>query len=131
MAFTLLGRGNGYRVHRDYLNGEVDMGPVMATAHRVKMTESPELQERYPGKFVADVTTVFRNGTSEHVFVEDPIGTDKNPMAEEDQDQKFMDLTTDVLGGERAQALLTTLRKMDPRTKAADLMAMCARTPDA
>ena len=31
-----------------------------------------------------------------------------------------------VLGEERAHALLTALRKMDPRAKAADVMAMCA-----
>ncbi|MGC4250808.1 MAG: MmgE/PrpD family protein [Sphingobium sp.] len=124
-AFTLLGKGNGYRVHRDYLNGDVDMGPVMEVARTIQITEEPELRDRYPGKFVADVTTVFRDGTSEHVFVEDPIGTTRNPMPEDEQDAKFMELTTEVLGEERARKLLATLRTMDPKLKAADLMAMC------
>lgn len=125
VAFALLGKGNGYRVHRDYLNGKVDMEPVMAMARTIKIALAPELEQRYPGKFVADVTVSFRDGTSEHVFVEDPIGTLANPMPEQEQDAKFMELTTDVLGTERAHALLATLRKMDPRTKAADLMGMC------
>lgn len=125
VAFALLSKGNGYRVHRDYLNGKVDMEPVMAMARSVKIALAPELEQRYPGKFVADVTVCFRDGTSEHVFVEDPIGTLANPMPEHEQDAKFMELTTDVLGAERAYALLATLRKMDPRTKAADLMGMC------
>lgn len=125
VAFALLGKGNGYRVHRDYLNGRVDMEPVMAMARALKIALAPELEQRYPGKFVADVTVSFRDGTSERVFVEDPIGTLANPMPEHEQDAKFMELTTDVLGAERAYALLATLRKMDPRTKAADLMGMC------
>ncbi|MBC8745977.1 2-methylcitrate dehydratase PrpD [Paraburkholderia sp. WC7.3g] len=126
MAFAMLGKGNGYRVHRDYLNGKIDMSPVMAAARGIKITEAPELEQQYPGKFVAEVTVTFRDGKSEHVFVEDPIGTLVNPMSEQQQDAKFMELTTDVLGDARAKALLTTLKEMDPRTKAADLMAMCA-----
>jgi 2-methylcitrate dehydratase PrpD len=126
MAFALLGKGNGYRVHRDYLKGDIDMTPVFAAARRIKIAEAPELETRYPGKFVADVTVSFRDGHSEHVFVEDPIGTLANPMSESQQDAKFFELTADVLGEQRAHVLLSTLRDMDRRTKAADLMAMCA-----
>ena len=36
-----------------------------------------------------------------------------------------MELTTDVLGNARSQALLATLRTLDPRMKAAELMAQC------
>lgn len=126
-AFTLLGLGNGYRVHRDYLAGKVDMAPVMAMARDIRISEAPELEQNYPGKFVADVTVTFRDGSSQQVFVEDPIGTDKNPMPEGEQDAKFMELTTDVLGTARARELLAALRAMDPRMKAADLMALCAR----
>ncbi|MGQ7937630.1 MmgE/PrpD family protein [Paraburkholderia sp. D1E] len=125
MAFALLGKGNGYRSHRDYLNGNVDMGPVLAAARGIEITEAPELETGYPGKFVADVTVEFRDGKSEHVFVEDPIGTLANPMSEREQDAKFMELTVDVLGDDRARALLAALRKLDPRLQAADLMAMC------
>ena len=63
MAFALLGLGNGYRVHRDYMDGKVDMTPVMATARHIKITEAPELEQRYPGKFVADVTVSFHDGS--------------------------------------------------------------------
>jgi 2-methylcitrate dehydratase PrpD len=125
-AYALLGLGNGYRVHRDYLAGKVDMEPVVALARRITITAAPELEQRYPGKFVADVTVDFRDGTSERVFVEDPIGTTVNPMSESEQDAKFMELTTDVLGGDRAQSLLATLRRMDPRGSAARLMELCA-----
>lgn len=125
MAFTLRGLGNGYRVHRDYLAGKVDMGPVMATARDIEIVEAPDLEQRYPGKFVADVTVAFRDGTSRQVFVEDPIGTTANPMPEAEQEAKFMELTGDVLGREPAQELLRALKTMDPRTRVADVMALC------
>jgi hypothetical protein len=50
-------------------------------------------------------------------------------MPEAEQDAKFMELTTDVLGAERAQKLLATLRAMDPRTKAADITALFVPAP--
>lgn len=56
MAFTLLGYGNGYRVHHDYLEGKIDMNNVIATAHRFEIVVTPELDDQYPGKFVAEVT---------------------------------------------------------------------------
>lgn len=124
-AFTLLNMGNGYLVHRNYLDGKFDMAPVIELARRIRITEMPELEKNYPGKFVADVTVSFQDGSSEHVFVEDPIGTDLNPMPEADQDAKFMELTLDMLGRERATALLTTLRQLDPQMKAQALTAMC------
>ncbi|WP_321801866.1 MmgE/PrpD family protein [Caballeronia sp. J97] len=125
-AFTLLGNGNGYPIHRDYLAGKVDMAPVIDMARSIRITEEPALERDYPGKFVADVTVTFKDGSSEHVFVEDPIGTDKNSMPEHEQDAKFMELTGDVLGEGRARKLLAALREMNPAMKAAELTAMCS-----
>lgn len=128
-AFALLGMGNGYRVHRDYLAGRVDMAPVVAMARSIRISEEPALEKDHPGKFVADVTVRFQDGHSEHVFVGDPIGTDTNPMPEPAQDAKFMELTEGVLGDARAGRLLAALRALDPRTRAADLMALCVPSP--
>lgn len=126
VALALHGKGNGYRIHKDYLAGQLDMAPLMETARLVKITPMPELDKGYPGKFVADVTLSLRDGSTEHVFVEDPIGTLANPMSLEVQDQKFLELTTDVLGEQRANQLLAALHAMDPQMPARDLMLMCA-----
>jgi 2-methylcitrate dehydratase PrpD len=125
-AFTLLGKGNGYAVHRDYLAGQVDMEPVIAMARSIRITEDPALEQQYPGRFVADATVTFKDGRSEHVFVENPIGTDRNPMPEDEQDAKFMELTADTLGAARARKLLAMLRALNPAMKAADLTDMWA-----
>jgi 2-methylcitrate dehydratase PrpD len=121
VSFALNGLGNGFKVHRDYMQGKVDMESVLATARRVRITEAPELDQRYAGKYVADVTIVFQDGTSEHVFVEEPTGSVANPMSEAAQDAKFMELTSDVLGQARAERLLASLRKLDPRMRVSQL----------
>lgn len=125
-AFTLLGKGNGYRIHRDYLAGKVDITPVIAMARSIRITEEPALEKAYPGKFVADVTVNFKDGTAEHVFVKDPIGSDTNPMPEDEQDAKFMELTAEVLGNAQARKLLAALRAIVPTLKASELTKMCA-----
>jgi 2-methylcitrate dehydratase PrpD len=125
-AFALLGKGNGYAIHRDYLAGEIDIAPVIEMARSIRITEAPALEKQYPGKFVADVTVTFKDGSAEHVLVDDPIGTDTHPMSEHEQDQKFMELTVDVLGATQASKLLSTLREMVPTMKATDLMRLCA-----
>lgn len=125
-AFALLGLGNGYLVHRDYLAGRLDLAPVIELARTIRIIEAPELEQRYPGKFVADVTITFRDGNTQRVFVGDPIGTDSNPMPDGEQDAKFMELTRDILGVERGQALLATLRRLDPRLPVTELTALCA-----
>ncbi|MFD1559467.1 MmgE/PrpD family protein [Paraburkholderia silviterrae] len=125
-AFTLLGKGNGFRVHHDYLQGKVDMEPVIAMARSIRITEEPALEKQYPGRFVADVTVTFKDGRSEHVFVENPIGTDRNPMPEQEQDAKFMELTAETLGLARAQKLLVALRGLDPAMSTTELTEMWA-----
>ena len=125
-AFALHGLGNGYRAHRDYMAGKVDMDSVMATMRRITIVESPELDQKYPGQYVADATVTLRDGTSQKVFVDNAIGTEKNPMSEAAQDAKFMELTIDVLGPAAGQQLLATLRALDHRITAAQVMAQCA-----
>ncbi|RZL91571.1 MAG: MmgE/PrpD family protein [Variovorax sp.] len=125
MAFTMLGLGNGYRVHLDYLEGRVDMEAVMATAERIRIIEDQELDRKYPGKFVADLTVEFRDGSSEQMFVEDSIGTLDNPIPAAEHDAKFFELTSGVLGTVQAERLREALFALDPQMRAAELAALC------
>lgn len=126
IAFALLGKGNGYKIHRDYLAGLVDMQPVYAITKLVNITEAPDLAETYPGKFVADVTVHFRSGLSEKVFVEDPIGTTLNPMSEKEQDEKFSELTVEIIGTEKSQTLHKMLKDMPMNVGIKEITALCA-----
>jgi 2-methylcitrate dehydratase PrpD len=128
-AFALLGMGNGYPVHRAALTGELDLspqGPILAMAGRVRMTEDVELDRRHPGKFVADVTVHFKDGGSEHVFVEDSIGTVENPMSQGQHDEKFHELVDGVLGRARADSLRLAIGKLGTADDVATVGAFTA-----
>lgn len=126
MAFALHGLGNGYKVHRDYMAGKVDMAAVLATARKIIIEEDPTLDGKYRGKFIADVTVTFRNGDSRHIFVENSSGTTANPLTDAQQDGKFIELTDTLLGSVRAQALLGALKTLDPHLPARALTAMAS-----
>ncbi|WP_336812989.1 MmgE/PrpD family protein [Bosea sp. MMO-172] len=127
MAFTLLGLGNGYLVHLGYLDGKLDLSPdgqILKTARMIEIIEDPELDKRYPGKFVADVTATFRDGTSQHVFVEDSAGTVENPMSQKMLDEKFSEIAAAVLDEGRVAAFLKGIKALDGRASAASLTAL-------
>lgn len=124
MAFALHGLGNGYKVHRDYLAGKVEMDAILETARKVVIEEDPTLDAKYPGKFIADVTITFRDGSSRHVLIENSSGTTENPLSDAQQDAKFFDLTDSALGNERTRALLSALRTLDPHVPARTITAM-------
>ena len=71
------------------------------------------------------MTVDFRNAPSERVFVEDPVGTAENVMSESRHDAKFTELTSGVLGIDRAQALLAKLKNLDSGMSVAKLTAIC------
>lgn len=124
LAFTLLGLGNGARVHHDYLRGALDMAAVMETARLLELEVVPALDERYPGRFVADLRLEFKDGRSRERFVDDPLGTAENPLPATAQDAKFFELTREVLGQTRAESLLAALRRLDPNSTPEEIMAM-------
>lgn len=124
MAFALHGLGNGYKVHRDYMAGKVDMDAVLETARKIVIEEDATLDAKYPGRFIADVTVTLRDGTSHHVLIENSSGTTNNPLSDTQQDAKFIDLTDSVLGKDRSRALLSALRTLDPRVPARTITAM-------
>jgi 2-methylcitrate dehydratase PrpD len=129
-AFALLGYGNGYQAHMDYLEDRLDMDLVRSTAQKIRLVESTDLDKQYPGKFVTEATITLRDGPVEVHFVENSLGTPDNPMMEDAHDDKFLELTADMLGADRANQLLRLLHQLPPETRIQDLTAMCiARSP--
>lgn len=126
MALALHGMGNGYAVHFDYLEGRLDISPVVETARRIKLVVDPSLDEHYAGKFVADLEIEFNDGKVQKVFVEDPIGTANNPMPKADQDGKFRELTIRVLGEAQSADLQAALYALDPKRTAREIAALSA-----
>ena len=125
-ALALLGLGNGYQSHLDYLEGKLDMQRVLEVARKIKLVESSDLDRQYPGKFVTQATIEFTDGTQETRFVENSLGTPDNPMDEAAHDAKFMELTTSVIGQQAAKTLLATLHELPADLRLAQLTALCA-----
>ncbi|MFD5179874.1 MmgE/PrpD family protein [Nocardia sp. NPDC058379] len=126
-ALAILGRGNGFRTHHDYMAGRLDLsaGSEVATmARRVKIEVDPALDAEYPGRWIADITVTYRDGSTGHVFVDNPRGTAENPMSQADLDAKFRELTVTDLGAERSEALLRAITAGDPATPATDFAAL-------
>ena len=125
-ALALLGLGNGYQSHLDYLEGKLDMQRVLEVARKIKLVESSDLDRQYPGKFVTQANIEFTDGTQETRFVENSLGTPDNPMDEAAHDAKFMELTTSVIGQQAAKTLLATLHELPADLHLAQLTALCA-----
>ncbi|RDI55981.1 MmgE/PrpD family protein [Nocardia mexicana] len=126
-ALSILGLGNGFRTHHDYMQGRLDLGggsAVAALARQVKIEVDPELDTGYPGKWVADITVDYRDGTSESIFVDSPLGTAENPMPPADLDAKFRELTSTALGPDRGEKLLRAIKSTDPATTATEFAAL-------
>lgn len=126
-ALAITGHGNGFRTHHDYLAGALDLGPdspVAEMARRVSIEVDTALDAGYPGRWIADITATYADGTTEHVFVDNPLGTAENPMSADDLDAKFRDLTTVAMGTERGETLLKAITTGDPDLPAAEFAAL-------
>jgi 2-methylcitrate dehydratase PrpD len=109
MALAALGRGNGYSTHRQLLDGELWNGrtsPVLDLAKRIRLTVSPDLDERFPRTFAADVTVTYDDGTCEDLFADHATGTPASPFTPEQHWVKLADLTQDVIGETAARDLV-------------------------
>ena len=107
MALSALGRGNGFKTHRDFMEGRLDLSAeseVMQLARRIRMEISTDLDQRYK-HFVADVTVHFTDGTSEHRFEERSKGSPGKPFSPAEFTAKLDDLTDEVLGKSQADRL--------------------------
>jgi 2-methylcitrate dehydratase PrpD len=126
MALAALGRGNGYATHRQLLDGELWNGeesPVVDLARRITLTVSPELDERFPRTFAADVTVTYDDGTSEELFVDHASGTPDSPFTADGHWVKLSDLTRDVIGETAARTLFHTVDQIPGGAPVTELTA--------
>ncbi|NMO03994.1 MmgE/PrpD family protein [Gordonia sp. TBRC 11910] len=129
-ALSALRVGNGYQVHKAYLDGRLDLGPdseVAALAQKISIRPEPELDKEYGRKMVGDITVTFADGATEHLFVEDSTGSAANPMSEADLDAKYRDLAVGELGDARADELLAAIKGAPLDTPATAFAALLRR----
>ncbi|MFO1189559.1 MAG: MmgE/PrpD family protein [Alphaproteobacteria bacterium] len=130
MALAATGIGNGYATHMDFLAGRLRLpadGEVVQWARRIRLQHAPELDERFPRNFVADVNVLYRDGSSEQIFVEHALGMPGHPFTPAQHQAKLNELTFSVLGETTAQRLFALLDDLDPACPVHDLTDLLRR----
>jgi 2-methylcitrate dehydratase PrpD len=130
MALSALGLGNGYATHRRFLAGELGLTPdseVLRFARKIRLQVSRELDERYPRNFVAEVTVRYRDGTSEHLFLDRAKGMPTNPMTLAEHQAKLEELTHGIIGKDQAAALFGLVDRLEASMPISALTALMQR----
>jgi 2-methylcitrate dehydratase PrpD len=130
MALAALDMGNGYKTHMAVLQGKLQLTPdsdVIRLASKIKLHISRDLDERYPRTFAAEVTVRYRDGTSEHLFLDRVKGTPSNPFTRDEHQAKLDELTEDVIGKAQATQLFGLIDRLDPATPIRAVTALLRR----
>lgn len=124
MALAALGHGNGYRTHRAFLDGKLDLGSdsePIALAKRIKLIVSRDLIDRYPRTFAADLSVYYKDGSREDMFNDTIKGTPAKPFTPAEARAKFDELTVEVIGAEKSASLFSMINVLDPQMPIAAL----------
>jgi len=127
MALSALHKGNGYATHLDFVQGALlldEESDVMRFARRIELNPSPELDERYPRNFVAQVSIHYKDGTVEDLFVDHAKGMRSNPFTTEEHLSKLSELTYPVIGQEQADELFEVIDRLDPGLPVSELTTL-------
>jgi 2-methylcitrate dehydratase len=124
-----------YIVSMALLEGKIDNGTyaqkklndpeVREFMKRVIVKEDRALTEEYPESISNRVTVKLDDGTTLAVQADVPRGHPRNPMTEEEIEQKFRLLATGVLKGPQVERVLKFVRTVEKQKYVSPLFASC------
>jgi 2-methylcitrate dehydratase len=128
-----------YIVTMALLEGRVDNGTYAARKlkdpqvrefmKKVIVKEDKAMTETYPGSIPNKVTVKLDDGTVLSARVDDPRGHPKNPMTDEEIEQKFRLLTKGVLKGSQVERVLKFVRTIERQRRVSPLFESCVVKP--
>jgi len=128
-----------YIVSMALLEGKIDKGSYAARKlkdpkirelmKRVIVKEDRALSAAYPGSVPNRVTVKLDDGKTLAVQVDDPRGHPKNPMSEEEIEQKFRLLTKGILKEAQVEKVLRFVRTIERRSDLSPLLGSCVVKP--
>ncbi len=128
-----------YIVSMALLEGKIDNGTyaqrklkdpeVREFMKRVIVKEDRALTEVYPESIPNRVTVKLDDGTTLAVQVDVPRGHPRNPMTEEELEQKFRLLAAGVLKGPQVERVLKFVRAIEKQKGVSALFASCVVKP--
>ncbi len=86
---------------------------VKALMNRIKIAESKDFTAQFPGKLVTQIEVVTKSGQSIVESAQHPKGHSKNPMSDDDVNNKFSLVCEGLMDAARRDALLKSLWAMD------------------
>ena len=117
MSFAVAGALIFGKVGSGQLTSENIRNPqVQSLASRIRIVADPELEHGYPASRPAIVEITLQDGSKLSGRADHPKGETVNPMTEADLIAKFLDLTGNVIGRDRAEQaieLILGLEKLD------------------
>jgi 2-methylcitrate dehydratase len=96
---------------------------------RVTVKEDPGLTAAYPGSIPNRVTVKLDDGKSLALQVDDPRGHPKNPMTEEEIEQKFRALVRGMLKEPQVEKVLRFVRTVEKQSDVSPLFGSCVVKP--
>ena len=97
----------------DNTSEEAVANPVIqALAQRINVTENPDYTKEFPGKQVADMRMVFKDGRVFEAREDHIKGENENPHTEAEMRGKFVRLTRDTWGEAHASRALDAVLKL-------------------
>jgi 2-methylcitrate dehydratase len=81
--------------------------------NRIRVAENPEFTRRFPQELVSEIEVATRAGQRLTARADYPKGHARNPMTDADIEEKFRDLSADVLPAGRGDAVLQALWRLD------------------
>ncbi|WP_342642077.1 MmgE/PrpD family protein [Rhodoligotrophos ferricapiens] len=76
---------------------------------RIEVSVDEDCQKSYPALRSAKVTVFLRDGREVFRYIDEPSGSARHPMSDDALKAKYLDLARPVVGGERAEQVLTLI----------------------
>jgi len=102
---------------------------VNELASRIELLPDADLEKLYPQHWPARVHLRLKDGRDFEVEREDPRGTAGRPVTDQDIENKFMQMVTQVISEEQAREIVKTVDNLETLTSIRDLTALLRVTP--
>ncbi len=109
---------------RTFDDGKIADPQLKAIIHKIKGEASEQFEQLFPAKQPSRVTIRTTDGQEHTVYLEYPKGDPREPMTEEDQDNKFRALTDPYLSDESRQQIKETIFTCDTLSGVKQFMAV-------
>jgi 2-methylcitrate dehydratase PrpD len=127
-AFSLaLTVHKGKNTPKEYSLEAIRDPQIRATAAKVVLTNETGLDELFQGHMPARITLTTRSGATYDELVVDAKGSPSKRLTSAEVDEKFRSMVTEVLGVDRTQELIRTLRsvrRVDNMAKVASMLVV-------